>query len=104
VSVSLSVTCLQPAKVAGQIDVLFGVEIVEDPRNTVLDGGPDFHHGFDAAFARLLCHVVPTATMLCKLAESRSGQWHTLTVYLVLLVPGLRIDPLRFLARCHRGD
>jgi len=37
---SLSVTWLCPAKVAVQIEVLFGVETLPNPRNIVLDSGP----------------------------------------------------------------
>jgi len=29
-----------------------GLETLGDPRNIVLDGDPDFLHGFDAAFAK----------------------------------------------------
>jgi len=34
-SVSLSIMCLHPAKMAEQIEVLFGVEIPESKRHTV---------------------------------------------------------------------
>jgi len=40
------------------IEVLRGLETLEDPRNIVLDRNPDFPHVFDVAFARLLCPVV----------------------------------------------
>jgi len=52
---------LRRAKVAARIKVLFGLVNPGDPRNIVLDGGPNFPHGFDAAFAKLLWpHVVLT--------------------------------------------
>jgi len=34
------------------------VETLGNPRNIVLDGGPDFSRVFDAAFARLLWALV----------------------------------------------
>jgi len=54
--VNLSVTLLRPAKTAERIDVLVEVETVGDPRNIVLNGGPDLPtgRGFDAAFAKTL--------------------------------------------------
>jgi len=54
VSVSLSVTRLRPAEAAARIEVLFGVETSRGQKNIVLDGGFNFRHGFDAAFAKLL--------------------------------------------------
>lgn len=36
-----SVTCLFSAKVAEHIEILFEVETLADPRNIILDGGPD---------------------------------------------------------------
>jgi len=41
-------------KTAERIEILHWVETLGDPRNIVLDGGPDFYRGFDAAFAKLL--------------------------------------------------
>jgi len=49
-SVYYAVCC---ANTAERIEVLFGVETLGDPRNIVLDGSPDFYHGFDAAFTKL---------------------------------------------------
>ena len=40
-SVGLSVTLVSPAKTAAPIEMLFGLRIRADPRNHVLDGGPD---------------------------------------------------------------
>jgi len=57
-----SVTRLRCANTSDErIEVLLGVEILEDLRNIVLDGnpGPDFLHGFDAAFAKFLRLLVP---------------------------------------------
>jgi len=51
VSVGLSVTCLCPAKAATLVEVLFGVETPEGPRNIVLDE-------FNVAFTRLLWPLV----------------------------------------------
>jgi len=47
-----SVTWLRYANPAKRMDVLLGVETFGDLRNVILDGSPDFRHGFDAAFAR----------------------------------------------------
>jgi len=46
------------ANTAERIEVLLGVETFGDPRHIVLDGSPDFSHGFDAAFAKLLWPLV----------------------------------------------
>jgi len=42
------------ANTAEWIKLLFEVETLEDPRNIVLDGGLDFHHGFNMAFSKLV--------------------------------------------------
>jgi len=46
--------------VAEWLNILLGVEIVGDLRNSVLDviGGPTFPHGFDAACTKLLWPLV----------------------------------------------
>jgi len=41
-----------------RIEVLLRVETLGDTRNIVLDESPDFPHGFGAAFAKLLCHLL----------------------------------------------
>jgi len=43
---------------AKRIVVLLRVVNLGNPRNIVLDGGPNFPHGFDAALAKLLKPLV----------------------------------------------
>jgi len=45
---------LHCANIAKQIEFLLGLETLGEPRNTVLNGSPDFLQGFNAAFAKLL--------------------------------------------------
>jgi len=64
--VCLSVTRLYAtlfAHTAERIEVLLGMETSGYPRldlrlDFVFEIGPHFHHGFDAAFAKLLCVLV----------------------------------------------
>jgi len=58
VSVCQSVTRLRCAKTAERIQVLLRMETLGDPRNIILDGSPDFSHGFNAAIANLLWPLV----------------------------------------------
>ena len=44
-SVGLSVTLVNPAKMAEPIDFPFGLRTRVGPKNHVLDGGPDPTHG-----------------------------------------------------------
>jgi len=46
------------ANMAEWIEVLLGVKTLVDPRNTVSDASPNFPHGFDAAFTKLLWPLV----------------------------------------------
>jgi len=46
------------ANTAKRIEILLGVENPGDPRNTVLDGDPNFLCRLDAAFAKLLWSLV----------------------------------------------
>jgi len=57
VSVILSVMRHHCVNTAEQLEVLLVMETVGDSRNIVLDESPDFPHGFDAAFAKLLWHL-----------------------------------------------
>jgi len=74
VSVSLSrgFTRLRCVNMAERIEVLLGVETIGDLRNTVLNGSPNFSHGFDAAFAQLLWPLVTTDV---SVLESVSHCW-----------------------------
>jgi len=60
---SLSVTQLYVTAVQtwlnGSRYILFWVENLGDLNNIVLNGGPYFSHGFDAAFAKVLWPLVP---------------------------------------------
>jgi len=47
---------LHCANMAERIEVLFGVETYGDPKN--IRWGCDFLHGFEAAFAKLLWHLL----------------------------------------------
>jgi len=70
VSVSLSHGFMRVcyANIAERIEVLLGVETLQDLRNIVLDEDPNFTHGFDAAFAKLLWPLVILS--LCTLQHA----------------------------------
>jgi len=51
VCLSCGFTRLRCAKTVERIKVLLGLETYTDSRSIVLDGHPNFSHGFDAAFA-----------------------------------------------------
>jgi len=58
---------------AERINVLFGVETPGDPINTALNGGLDFLHRFDAAFAKFLWHQITLALGLHFEQPTRDG-------------------------------
>jgi len=53
------------ASLSERIKVLLQLETLGDPRNIVLDGNPDFSHGYDAAFANLLWPLVYWHVCVC---------------------------------------
>jgi len=63
VCLSRGFTRLRCANTAERIEVLFGVETLEDQRD------PDFYHGCDAAFAKLLGPFVGHLFGRCSCAQ-----------------------------------